>query len=109
MSRGDDLGEAADLGEEHVGQLAEVKGVAEDRDAGLADHMAGGFLVALRVDEVAFAQAEYRAVGGELVQVGVRVAGGLLGLVLGVDDGTGEPRIFQTMSGRSVTIAAWSR
>lgn len=36
VSRGDDLGEAADLGEEHVGQLAEVKGVAEDRDAGLA-------------------------------------------------------------------------
>lgn len=32
-------------------------------------------------------QAEDRAVGEELVQVGVRVPGRLLGLVLGVDDG----------------------
>jgi hypothetical protein len=60
--------------------------VAEDLDAGLADHVTGGFGVAAGVDQVAGRQAEDGAVGEQLVQVGVRVAGGFLCLVLGVDD-----------------------
>jgi hypothetical protein len=67
--------------------------VAEDRDAGLADHVAGGFLGALGVDEVAFAQAEHGAVGEELVQDGaaVRPAGnvGLTGEPLRLSPGCG--------------------
>src|SRR6516225_5169819 len=78
------------LAEQHIGGLAEIKGVAEDLDAGLADDVAGWCLVALGINEVAFAEAEDGAVGEELIQVGVRVPGGLLGLVLGVDDGDGR-------------------
>jgi len=61
--------------------------MAEDLNACLADDVARGYLVALGVHEMTFPQTEHRAVGEELVQVGVRVSGGLLGLVLGVDDG----------------------
>ena len=61
--------------------------MAEDLDARAAHDVACGILVAFGVDQVAVAQAEDGAVGEQLVQVGVRVAGWLLGLVLGVDDG----------------------
>jgi hypothetical protein len=59
--------------------------VTGNLDACLAHAMTGRFLVALGVDEVAFAQAEDGAVGEEMVQVGVRVSGGLLGAVRDVE------------------------
>jgi len=61
--------------------------VTEDLDAGAADDVVTGFFVAFGVYQVAAAQAEDCAVGQQLVQVGVRVSGWLLGLVLGIDDG----------------------
>ena len=74
--------------------------MAEDLDTRAPHDMACWVLVAFGVDEVAVAKAEHGAVGKQLVQIGIRVAGWLLGLVLGVDDGDRSPRIFQTMSGR---------
>ena len=68
---------------------SQINGMAEDLDAGTAHDVARGVLVAFGVYQVAAAQAEDGAVGQELVQVGVRVSGWLLGLVLGVDDGDG--------------------
>jgi hypothetical protein len=70
--------EISQLAEEQLWVQAEVYGVAEDLDAGLADHVAGGFGVAAGVDQVAGRQAEGGAVGEQLVEVGVRVAGGFL-------------------------------
>lgn len=53
----------------------------------LTDDVASWLLVTSRVNEVADTKSENGAVGEELVKVGVGVAGWLLGLVLGVDDG----------------------
>ena len=63
--------------------------MTEDLDAGVADYVAGGLPVALGVDQVAAVQIEDGAVGEQLVQVGIGVAGWLLGLVLGIDHGDG--------------------
>jgi len=67
--------------------MAQVQGVTDDLGTCLADAVPRWLLVACRVDEVAGLQAEDSAVGEKLVEVGVRVAGWFLGLVLGVDDG----------------------
>ena len=88
-SRVDPPGQIAHLAQQLLRFLAEIEGVAEDLDARAAHDMAGRILVAFRVHQVAVAQAEDGAVGEELVQVGVRVSGWLLGLVLGVDDSDG--------------------
>lgn len=63
--------------------------MAEDFDARTAYDVAGGLFVTFGVDQMASAEAQYRAVGEQLVQVNVRVSGWLLSLVLGVDDGEG--------------------
>jgi len=61
--------------------------MAQDLNAGAADDMARGHLVALGVNQMTVAESEHRAVGEELVEVGIRVSGWLLGLVFGVDSG----------------------
>lgn len=73
--------------QECIGWIAEVEGMTDDLDAGLADDVAGVLLVALRVDQMALREVQHGAVGEELVEVGVWVAGRLARLVLGVDDG----------------------
>ena len=66
----------------------------------IANLMVGGRLVALGVDEVAAVEAEGRAVGEHLVEVSMREAGRLLGLVLRVDDG-------RDVSRRAVPHQVW--
>ena len=58
-------------------------------NAGMANDMARGHFVALGVNQMTVAESEHGAVGEELVEIGIRVSGWLLGLVLGVDDGDG--------------------
>ncbi len=67
----------------------EIDGMADDLDAGPAHNVMCEFLATLRVDKVSAVKTEDRAVGEQLVQVGVGVAGWFLGLVLGVHDGEG--------------------
>lgn len=77
-------GEVADLGEQTVGWSGEVQGMADDLYASVADDMDGGLAAARGVDEVSARQVERGAVGEQLVEVRVRVAGRLLGLVLDI-------------------------
>lgn len=59
--------------------------MAHDLGARLADDVAGWLFVAGRIHEMANAKAEHIAVGQELIEVGVREAGWLFGLVLRID------------------------
>ncbi|WRL64981.1 hypothetical protein U6N30_04510 [Blastococcus brunescens] len=63
----------------------------------------------LRVDQVSDRQLQGGAVGQQLVEVGLREAGGLLCLVLRVDDPAGMPAAdVQTRSGFILTESASS-
>jgi hypothetical protein len=59
--------------------------VAGDLSTCLADDVAGRLLVARHVHEVAHPEPQSRAIGQELIEIGVREAGWPLGLVLRVD------------------------
>ena len=58
----------------------------DDPDAGVADGVFGARLVALGVEEMPGVKAKDGGVSQELVEIGVGVAGRLLGLVLGIGD-----------------------
>lgn len=67
----------------------EVECVAQDRHVGAEHAVASGDAGAFSVDEVPYRKSESGAVGEHLVGIGVRVAAGLLRLVLRVDDSPG--------------------
>lgn len=59
--------------------------MADDFGARLADDVAGWSLVSGCVNEVPNAETKNCAVGQELIEIGVREAGWLLGLMLRID------------------------